>query len=162
MTEPLSEPQPTHLVDAARRALMSRMRLVMIAVGAVAALLVVGTWLVDEGEIVKVTTVDARGRDHVTELWIVDLPSGIWLRAGSPDVEWLARIRATPEIVVERQGEQRRYRAVPDPSPEAQREVDRAMSEKYGAADRFWARVSDHAHTVPIRLEEAEARDDSP
>ncbi len=126
--------------------------MVMIGVGSIAAVLVVGTWLVDEGEIVKITTLDEMGRDHETELWIVDLPSGSWLRAGTPEVEWLARVRANPDIVVERGGEDRRYRAVPETSSEIRHEIDRAMSEKYGAVDRFWARVSDHAQTVPIRL----------
>jgi hypothetical protein len=135
-----------------RAMLLSRTRPVMIGVGLLAAGLVLGTWLVDEGEIVKLTSVDAAGREQVTELWIVDMPSGAWLRAGDPASRWLARIRANPEVVLERDGELQHYRALPDSSPETREEINRAMAEKYGAADRFWGRISDHGKTVPVRL----------
>lgn len=155
----MSKPGPMDLTDTARGLVLSRIRMVMIGVGAVAAVLVLGTWLIDEGEIVKISTVDARGRDHVTELWIVDLDSGAWLRAGAPDARWLSRIRENPEIVLERGGEELHYRAIPNPSPEARRKVNRAMSVKYGAADRFWESVSDLSDSVPIRLLPSEAPD---
>jgi hypothetical protein len=140
------------LKGATRRLLLPRIRAVMIGVVSVAAVLVLGTWFVDEGEIVRLTSVDAAGRDHVTELWIVDLPSGLWLRAGAPDARWLERIRANPELIVERGDQESRYRAVPEPTPERQQEVNRAMAEKYGAADRVWARIFDHRLTVPVQL----------
>jgi hypothetical protein len=124
----------------------------MIAVGAVAALLVVSSNLVDEGEIVEVKTVDSAGREHVTELWIVDLPAGPFLRASSPDAQWLARVRAEPEVVVTRRGQQVAYRAIPEADGEIRQHVNAAMREKYGVNDRFWSRVSDTERMVPIRL----------
>ena len=145
------------LTATARRLLLSRIRTVMIGVGSVAALLVLGTWLVDEGEIVELSTRDAKGREQVTELWVVDLPSGTWLRAGSPDVRWLARVRSTPEVVLERDEEKRHYRAVPDEAADLRDQINRAMREKYGATDRLWGRVSDRRLTVPVRLVPSEA-----
>jgi hypothetical protein len=140
------------LTGRVRSLLLDRIRTVMLTVGVLAAVVVVGTRLVDEGEIVEVITVDALGRDHVTELWIVDLPSGTYLRAGSPDVEWLARIRETPQILLERGDQELRYRAIPEESEPIAQQVNRAMGEKYGFADRIWAVVSDRAFAVPIRL----------
>ena len=144
------------LTEAARKLLLGRIRTVMIAVASVAALLVIGALLIDEGEIVKITTRDAQGREYVTELWIVELPSGIYLRAGSPDVEWLARIRAAPAIVLERGDEETRHRAVPEPSARTLQALNTAMAEKYGFADRLWARLSDRDLSVPIRLAPAD------
>ena len=77
----------------ARSLLMGRIRPVMIAVGLVAAIPVITSRLVDEGEIVTLTTVDDRGREYMTEVWIVDLPTGSYLRAGSSDARWLERLR---------------------------------------------------------------------
>ena len=145
------------LTATARRLLLSRIRTVMIAVGSVAALLVLGTWLVDEGEIVELSTRDAKGREQVTELWVVDLPSGTWLRAGSPDVRWLARVRSTPEVVLERGEAKRHYRAVPDEAADLRDQINWAMREKYGAMDRLWGRLSDRRLTIPVRLVSSEA-----
>jgi hypothetical protein len=124
----------------------------MIAVGAVAALLVVSSNLVDEGEIVEIKTVDAHGREHVTEAWIVDLPAGPYLRASSPEARWLERLRGEPEVVVTRRGQQVAYRAIPESDHEIRELVNAAMREKYGVNDRFWAQLSDTERMVPIRL----------
>jgi len=145
------------LTATARRLLLSRIRTVMIGVGSVAALLVLGTRLVDEGEIVELSTRDAKGREQMTELWVVDLPSGTWLRAGSPDVRWLARLRSTPEVVLERGEAKRHYRAVPDEAADLRDQINRAMREKYGAMDRLWGRLSDRRLTIPVRLVPSEA-----
>ena len=73
----------------------------MIAAAALAALLIGLSSLVDEGEIVSVTTRDTKGRTHVTQLWIADLDTGAYLRAGSPDAAWLARLRAEPDVTLQ-------------------------------------------------------------
>ena len=139
-----------------RLVLLGRVRIVMLVVGAIAALLVISSRLVDEGEVVQVTTVDAHGGDHVTELWIVDLPSGSYLRASSGDARWLLRLRERPLVTVLRAGHETRFRALPAPDAETRRRVNAAMSEKYGFADDFWGRFSDFADAVPIRLESSD------
>ena len=135
-----------------RGLLLTRVRVVMIAVGILVALLVGATHLIDEGEIVKVATTDSEGRDHVTELWIVDLEGGPYLRAGSPDVAWLARIRAQPEVTLQRGDLSVNFQAICEEDASIRGQVSLAMSEKYGFADRLWARVSDRRQAVAVRL----------
>ncbi len=143
------------LTGKLRSLLLARIRPIMLAVAFLAALLVISSRLVDEGEIVMITTIDPHGRDQVTEVWIVELPLGTYLRAGSPDVGWLERLRAHPEITVERGGEVSSFRAVPDDGDAIREQVNQAMSEKYGFADRLWGRFSDRGHAIPIRLHAA-------
>ncbi len=135
-----------------RGLLLSRIRVVMIGIAILAALLVVASRLIDEGEIVKVTTIDSKGRDQVTEVWIVDLEERSYLRSSSPDAAWLARVRVHPEITLHREDRDTRFRAVPEEGGSIRDQVNLAMSEKYGFADRLWAGVSDRARSVPIRL----------
>ncbi len=143
---------PLAVTEVTRRLLLSRSRLVMIGVGSVAALLVVGAGVVEKGEIVKLTTWDAEGHDQVTELWVVDLPSGIWLRAAVPRSGWVDRIRENPEVSLERDGASRRYLAAPVPDAALRARVNRAMAVKYGLKDRLWSKISDHGESVPVRL----------
>ena len=128
---------------------LDRIRVVMITVAILAVLLVVASRLIDEGEIVKVTTLDSSGRDQVTEVWIVDLDGGSYLRAGSPDAAWLARVRAHPEITVHRGDRDAKYRAVCDEGASIRGRVNLAMSEKYGFADWLWALLSDRVARCP-------------
>lgn len=137
--------------------LLGRVRIVMLVVGAVAASIVVGARLIDEGEVVQLTTVDARDADHITEVWIVDLPTGSYLRASSPDAAWLARLRERPLVTLLRDGRESRRRAVPDEDAETRKRVNEAMRAKYGLADDFWGRLSDFSNAVPVRLDPAGA-----
>jgi len=135
-----------------RGLLLGRTRVWMIAVAFLAALIVAGSNLIDEGEVVEVKTYDALGREYVTEVWIVDLDAASYLRAGSSDAAWLQRLQADPEIVLVRRGEESRHRAVPEDDDDTRRLVNAAMADKYGRADRIWARLSDLGRTIPIRL----------
>jgi hypothetical protein len=135
-----------------RALLLSRVRVVMIAVGSLAVLLVGASHLLDAGEIVKLVSVDAIGREHVTQLWVVDFANGSYLRADSPDAGWLARLRGDPEVTLKRGDGEAQFRAVCEEGRLIRGQVNRAMSEKYGFADRLWGRFSDHARAVPVRL----------
>ena len=76
-----------------RGAILRRIRVVMICTGLLVGVLVAGSQLLDEGEVVGLTT----GSDEQeTDLWIVDLEDAIYLRAGRPEVSWLARLRMQP------------------------------------------------------------------
>jgi hypothetical protein len=97
-----------------------------------------------------------------SRLWIVDGDGRTWLHHGYADSPWIQEIQQDPIVVVERGGETRRYRAVPDPT--ADPEVHRLLREKYGFADRlvrFWAGTDtetgfatrDTCQAVPVRLE---------
>lgn len=141
------------LTGKMRGLLLSRIRPFMIVIGAIAGLLVIGSIVIDEGEIVELRTVDPAGRDHVTEVWIVDLPEGSYLRSGSRETSWLERIRSRPEIVLTREEQEVAYRAIPRGDETTRRQVNDAMRAKYGFADQIWERLGDHAAAVPIRLE---------
>ena len=132
--------------------LLRRTRVVMIAAAVLAALLIGVSSLIDEGEIVRVTTLDSKGRTHVTQLWIVDLDTGAYLRARSPDAAWLSRIRAEPEVTLQRRDAEAKFRALGEDRAAIRAEVNLAMGEKYGFADRLWVRLSDPTRAVPLRL----------
>lgn len=135
-----------------RKLLLGQTRVVMISTAALAAALVGVSSLIDEGEIVRLTTLDARGRTYVTQLWIVDLDAGAYLRARSSDAAWLARIRSEPEVTLQRHDVDGQFQALGEGSTSILAAVNLAMGEKYGLADRFWARFSDPTRAVPIRL----------
>jgi hypothetical protein len=105
-----------------------------------------------EGEVVKLRTVDGRGRSHETVLWLVELDSGAYLRSGDPQSAWLARLRRSPEVTLERGSEPRPFLARPVDDPAVRRAVNEAMAEKYGVADRLVRAAVDVAQSVPIRL----------
>jgi hypothetical protein len=129
------------------------LRVVTLAGVAAIVLLVVGVLWVDEGEVVVLTTVDDRGRDVETGLWIVDIGGRAYLRAGHPDSEWLAQLRARPEAELERHGVINKVRAVPVEGSEVIAAVNRAMREKYGLVDVAAVALIDHSGATAIWIE---------
>lgn len=133
------------------------MKILLVTVGAVVALLVVGSMAVDEGEVVTLTTHDAGGAAHETQLWVVEVDGRLYLRSASPDTDWLRRLRERPEVVLHRGDPETEtaYRAVPldGVEDEMHAAVDRAMAEKYGAADRFYSRLFPRERSIAVRLE---------
>jgi hypothetical protein len=105
------------------------------------------------------------GEPRTTRLWIVDEGERTWLHHGHPDSFWIRRLEAEPIVEVERGGELRKYRAVPDPGAEPN--VHRLLRAKYGVADRlvrFWVGTDvqqgfvtrETCTAVPVRLEPLE------
>jgi hypothetical protein len=134
------------------------MKVLLVLAGMTVALIVfVTAFGIDEGEVVNLLTVDASGAQFETQLWIIEHDGALYLRAGRPAARWLARLRAHPEVQVERGGTTRAYRAVPLDDPATRAAVNQGMAEKYGQADRWIARIFDRDHTVPIRLEPLES-----
>ncbi|HME70310.1 MAG TPA: hypothetical protein VKM54_10650 [Myxococcota bacterium] len=130
------------------------MKVLLIMSGLSVALVVfVTAFGIDEGEVVNLSTVDARGAQFETQLWIIEQDGKLYLRAGRPAARWLARLRAHPEVKIERGGTTTPYRAVPLDDPATREAVNRGMAEKYGQADGLIARIFDRSQTVPIRLE---------
>lgn len=135
------------------------MRTAVLTIGCVIGTLVLSVLVLPEGEVATLSTYAADGRDHATQVWVVDgpalpgaSPEAIYLRAHSRYAGWLARLQAAPEVELARAGESRPYRAeIGD--PEALREpLNRAMAAKYGLADRLLALLLDPAISVPVRL----------
>lgn len=129
---------------------------VLVILGVAAAFGVIGMIASESGEVVVLRTTDASGAAHETRLWVVEHDGDWWLRAGSPDNAWLARLRERPEIEVERDGEARVWRAVP--TPEARDAVNALMREKYGLADRWIDWTFGREDAVPVRLEPRASR----
>jgi hypothetical protein len=129
----------------------------MIGVAGVAAAVVFLALAIPQGEVVTITTVDEAGGERDTQLWIVTLEEGQYLRASTPDNRWLAHLRERPVILLRPEGAYHesgeRYRALPGDDPQLRRRVNAAMSRKYGFADVLWGVLGDRAETVPILIE---------
>ena len=104
----------------------------------------------ESGEVAVATTFDERGDARRTRLWIVDFEGDAYLRAGSPDVGWFARVQANPIIVVERGGESFHALAVIEEHRRA--EINALMGLKYGLADMLIGQFFPRSQAVAIRL----------
>jgi hypothetical protein len=134
-------------------------RAAALMIGCLIGGLVFGVLLVPEGEVATLSTVAADGAEFETQVWVVEgdgLPGGgegvVFLRAGSPDASWLARLRARPDVALERGETRLAYRALPEEDAALRERVNRAMAAKYGVSDRLINVVFDRGRSVPIRL----------
>ena len=123
----------------------------------VVVLIVTSVWL-DEGEVVTLITVDAKGNQYEIGLWIVDLEGVSYLRAESPDASWLNRIRQFPDVKLVRSGRRMDHRAIPIDDEKVRETVSWAMTEKYGAFDQALVWFRDYSRSVPIQLQSPSAR----
>ena len=132
------------------------MKRIAIAVGVLVALwLGAAMWAGSPaaGEVVTLTTTDSAGAPQTTPLWIVDRDGFAWLRAGSDQAKWLERLRAHPQIQIERGGKTASYRGTL--VPEATADVNALMAEKYGFADRLvhWLVPGSRRSPMAVRLD---------
>ena len=134
------------------------MRIAVLAIGCAIGLVVLGVALLPEGEVATLSTFGADGTSHETQVWVVDSNGSfggshgeLFLRTG-PRTRWLARLRARPQVDLERGGETHAYTAVVEESPDVRERVNRAMAEKYGFPNRLLGRIYDPASSVPVRL----------
>lgn len=141
-----------HRESAVRRLVLGQMRLLMLGVGGFVALAVLGALLIDEGEVVVLVTTDDEAHPHETQLWIVEIDGTPYLRASSRDASWLARLRARPDVRVERGDGEVAYRALPVEEPTVLARIDRAMARKYGLADRVWGALGGRSDAVAVQL----------
>lgn len=114
---------------------------------AMGAMFLASEW---SGEVVRMRSFDAEGRGHDTRLWIVDHDDHPYLR-GRPDSGWYGRVAAAPEIELERDGEVRRYRAVP--SERMRGPVNQLMLDKYGVGEQMIAVFRNMDEVMPLRLD---------
>jgi hypothetical protein len=104
----------------------------------------------ESGEVVVLRTLDMSGEVHETRLWVVDHEGSTWLRAGNPNAGWFPRLVAQPEVEVERDGESRKFNAVP--TPEARDVINDLMQQKYGWADSYISFFFARDLKLPVRL----------
>jgi hypothetical protein len=133
------------------------MRQLTLILGLLLAVVAIGSGWIDEGEVVQLTTYDARTHGHETDLWIVDVDGRLYLRADLPGAEWLERLRANPEAELRRDGTHERVRAAPVDDPAVRGAVDRAMAAKYGLVDRLVGAIRNDDKTIPVLLEKIPA-----
>jgi hypothetical protein len=105
------------------------------------------------GEVVTLHTNGPKGESQ-TRTWVVDEGGFAWLRSGTAGNGWLLRIDADPMVLVERQGESTRFRAVPvRDDPTLRDRIHALMRDKYTWADQLVSLIRDGSKSVPIRLE---------
>ncbi|MCS5638161.1 MAG: hypothetical protein NZ990_16695 [Myxococcota bacterium] len=133
----------------------------MLIIGVVTGLLVVGASVFDEGEVVTLVT-EADGREHSTQLWIVEFDGRQFLRANRPGAHWLARLRANPHVGLLRSesahGAAESYRALLVTDARLKDRVNAELARKYRFADRAWGRLVDRRKAQVIELESAPPR----
>jgi hypothetical protein len=133
-------------------------RIAVLVIGVLIGLIVLGVILVPEGEVATLLTFASDGTEHETQVWVVEgngLPAGesgeVFLRTGSR-ARWLARLRAKPQVELERDDERRAYLAVVEESAEVRDRVNEAMAKKYGLPNRLLGSFADARKAVPVRL----------
>jgi len=129
------------------------LRLIILTLGILLAVVAIGAGVIDEGEVVELTTFDARAHEHVTDLWIVDVDGSRYVRADLPGADWLERLRAHPEVTLRRDHVEERLIARPVDDPAVREAVARAMAEKYGFVDDLVGILRNEDSVVPVILE---------
>jgi len=103
----------------------------------------------ESAEVVVLTSEGAEGPEE-TRLWVVDLDGVQYLRA-SPGSGWYERLRATPEVMLERAGETASYRAETRLPQAAQ--INTLMQQKYGWRDSYIdLLLGGRADAIPVAL----------
>ena len=102
------------------------------------------------GEVVRMRSFYEQGKGYDTRLWVVDHDNRTYLR-GRPDSGWYGRVAAVPEIELERNGEVRRFRAVP--SERMRDPINQLMLEKYGMGEQMIAAFRNMDEVRPLRLD---------
>lgn len=104
-------------------------------------------------EVVVVHTHDAAG-DHATRVWVVDDAGHAWLRTGADNATWLARLRARPEIELERGSAMQPFTAVVLEDDASVARVNALSLEKYGWSESLLRAITPSgSRQVAIRLD---------
>ena len=104
-------------------------------------------------EVVVVHTHDAQG-DHATRVWVTDDAGHAWLRTGRENASWLPRLRANPEVELERGGAALPFTAVVVEDAEIVARTNQRTLEKYGWSEEWLRKLGGEiADSVAIRLD---------
>jgi len=103
-------------------------------------------------ETVLLHTGTFENEDHFATLWVVEDEGRLWIRAETRQRRWLPAVLARPEVELRRDGQTRRYEALPMDNPDSIAYVNALFREKYGLADRVRELTTDR-DPLPIRLD---------
>jgi hypothetical protein len=103
------------------------LRQVTLCIGLALAVLALASSWVHEGEVVTLTTFDAEQHPRRSRLWIVEVDGVRYVRADLPGSRWVSRLRARPQVELQRDGVHERCRAVPVDDPGIREAVGTAM-----------------------------------
>ncbi len=130
-----------------------RTRVLLVFVGVIVALIAVGVFGAESGEVVVLHTTRADGADRTTRLWIVDDADGAWLRAGHDGLPWFRDLEARPDVTIERGGETLTMRAVPSREPADHARIGALTATKYGWRESLYTLVGGGRIAIPVRLD---------
>lgn len=103
-------------------------------------------------EVVVVETTDSDGAARRTRTWVADENGSAWIEAANPERAFLADLRRTPRLVLERDGVRRSCTAEVAPNPDGHDHIRRLLAERYGWADCWIALLADTHASLAIRL----------
>ncbi|MEE3331972.1 MAG: hypothetical protein VX246_13990 [Myxococcota bacterium] len=132
------------------------MKWIMLCTASIASVLVLMAVLLPQGEVVTLHTRDSEGNGYSTQLWIVELGSGLYLRSGADNAGWLSRAREFPDVELSREAGDTSVLAVVVDDPVVKSALNAAMAEKYGIANRIFDWMVDIETTVAVRLDPRE------
>jgi hypothetical protein len=133
------------------------LKIVKRLVGALALVgVALGLLYVVTAERVEVVVLHHHGADgeQRTRLWVTDDSGHAWLRTGAENASWLPRLRAQPEVELERGGATSRFRAVVVDEAETVGRINQRTLEKYGWSEQLLRATGlDPRRQVAIRLD---------
>jgi len=103
-------------------------------------------------EVVVLETTDAAGAARRTRTWVADENGSAWIEAANPERGFLADLRRTPRLVLERGCARHDCTAEVAPNPEGHDRIRRLLAARYGWADCWIALLADTHASLAIRL----------
>ena len=109
------------------------------------------------GEVVTLIRPEPDGSTKEVRVWIVDAENLSWIEHGDSESYWIKQLTEKPEILLIRDGEEKKYTAVSDSKSHNLYHLLR--SEKYGISDKiieilyFGQNKKDTCNGMPVRLQ---------
>lgn len=96
--------------------------------------------------------VETGGGAHRTRTWIADDADGTWIEAANPERPFVADLRRSPTLVLDRGGVRRTCRAELVGNPEGHDRVRRLLRDRYGWADSWIGLLADTRASLAVRV----------
>ncbi len=100
----------------------------------------------------EVVVLETDGGAHRTRTWIADDADGTWIEAANPERPFVADLRRSPTLVLDRDGVRRTCRAELVANPEGHDRVRRLLRDRYGWADCWIGLLADTRASLAVRV----------